>query len=69
MKDGRHHVVFVVADGLLTVELGIVKDVADLLGNLASGIPYRDKIAFDFAVPGLVDAKTRKSDDRVDRRS
>ena len=69
MKNGRKHVVFVVADRLVTVDLGIIEDVADLFGNLASRIPYRDKVTLDLAVSGLVDAKAGKSDDGVNRSS
>ena len=69
VENGREHIVFVVADGFLTVDLGIVKDIADLLCNLAAGIPDRDEIAFDFPVPRLVDAERRKAYDRIDRGS
>ena len=67
VENRREHIVFVVADCLLTVDLGIVEDIADLLCDLASGIPNGDKIAFDLPVSGFVDAESRKTDDRVDR--
>ena len=69
MKNGREHIVFVVADCLFSVDLGIIEDIADLVGNLTACVPYRDEVALDLAVLGLVDAETCKSYDRVDRGS
>ena len=69
VENGREHVVFIVADSLLTVDLGIVEDVADLFCDLASCVSYGDEIAFDLSVPRLVDAESRKTDDRINRSS
>ena len=67
VKNGREHVVFVVADGFFTVELGIVEDVTDLVCNLAACISYSNKIALDLAVSGFVYAKACESDDGINR--
>ena len=67
VKDRREHVVLVVADSLLTVEFRIIENVADLFRDLSSRIPYGYQIAFDFAVPGFIYAKSRKTDDRIYR--
>ena len=50
VKNGGEHIVLVVADSLLTVDLGIVEDITDLIGNLAACIPYRNEITLDLAV-------------------
>ena len=67
MQNGREHVVFVIADCLLTVEFRIIENVADLFSDLSSRIPDGYQIPFDFAVSGLVYAKACKSDDGVNR--
>ena len=67
MENGREHVVFIVAYCLLTVDLGIVQDVAYLFCDLASRVPYRYQIVLYLAVLGLVDGKARKTDDGIYR--
>ena len=67
MEHGREHIVLVVAYGLFTVDLGIVEDIADLLCDSSSGISYGNEITLDLTVLGLVNAKARKTDDRIDR--
>ena len=50
VKDRRKHIVFVVADGLATVELGVIEDIADLICDSPAGITYGDQIFVDLSV-------------------
>ena len=40
MENGRQHVVFVVPYRFITVDLRIVENITDLLGNFASCVSY-----------------------------
>ena len=67
VKDRREHIVFVIGHCFISVQLGVIQDIADLFGDFTAGITDRDQIAVDLSVLGLIDTDTRQTDNRIHR--